>query len=312
MAEPVEERVIELIRAKGPQTGSEVLDALSVQGLVLWRACKLSERLEVRVVGTRYLRLDQRVDGFARLSPSILREFLTYSVVGLAGDENVLEPSAQRLLRHIREVSRSKLALAEEIVGRIWNDFAPSWPEEQRICFILAGDIVYGMAHDVPRPEHSTGKMVQGSDMDLIVVADDGAPGDLLQELDRTIYHEKYRTLITPGLREEIDYVVKGLERVREQLSFDSFKKMVAVKILQEGVLLSGSETLFEEIKAMLVRSGATEKLGQMEAAAKADRQHAEEYLLRADPAHLAKEDLHLFYTGEESEEFGDLWGRLP
>jgi hypothetical protein len=50
-------------------------------------------------------------------------------------------------------------------------------PERDHIinqtCFIIAGDVVFGMAHAEPRPEASTGELVKGSDLDIIVIADD-------------------------------------------------------------------------------------------------------------------------------------------
>jgi hypothetical protein len=48
---------------------------------------------------------------------------------------------------------------------------------------------------------------------------------------------------MAPHVREEIDYVVKDLDRVREQMRFDTFKRMVACKILQEGIFLYGGKT---------------------------------------------------------------------
>jgi len=300
----LEEKIVKLIEEEGPRTGSEILDALGGEALGLWRACRFSERLEVRRLGSRYLRLDQKVEGFARLSPSILREFMTYTVVGLARDAEVLDRKARMILQHIRQVSESKRALAQGVFAGLRNSLADPWPQEKRICFLIAGDIVYGMAHDVPRPEHSTGKMVKGSDVDLVVVSEDGVSKDFLKELDKAIYQEKYRTLITPALKEEIDYVVKDMARVREQLCFDTFKRMVACKILQEGELLGGSQSLFDEIKSLLVQRGVSEKLQEWEGQARMFRQRAEDYLLRTDPACITKEDLYLFYTSEESEEF--------
>ena len=299
----MEEKIVTLTGAKGPLTGSELLDELEVAPLELWRTCRLSRRLLTRTSGIRYLRLDAKVDGFARLSPSILREFMTYCVVGLPDDAPALDRRVEAILRHIKEVSQQKHDLARKIVHNVHEKLAGQWPRQARVCFILAGDIVYGMAHDVPRPERSTGKMVSGSDIDLIVVLDDNAPADFLQELDNTIYREKYHTLVSPSVREEIDYVVKKIERVREQLRFDSFKRMVACKILQEGVWLSGDQSLLAEIKAMLVDHGVTKKLEAMETEAAALRQSAEEYLLHV-PGGVSPDDLHLFYTSEESEEF--------
>lgn len=300
----MDQRIVNLIEEKGPLTGSEILERVREMSFLLWRTCCLSSSLHRRILGTRYLRLDRRVEGYARLSPSILREFMTYTVVGLPSAQQAVDQRAERIIAHIKEVSKAKLALARAIVARLRDRLADQWPQQGRVAFIIAGDIVYDMAHDVPRPEVSTGELVNGSDIDLVVVADDSVPGDFLAELDKTVYQEKYRTLISPSVREELDYVVKKMERVREQLGFDTFKRMVACKILHEGTLLEGSRSLFEEIKAMLVESGVVAELTAMETKARVFRRQAEEYLLHTDRTHILKDDLHLFYTTEESEEF--------
>lgn len=300
----MEQRIVRLLEEKGPLTGSEILDGIRETNLLVWRTCRLSTSLRMRVLGARYLRLDRRVDGYARLSPSILREFMTYTVVGLPGAEEALDHRADRIVQHLREVSNAKGDLARSMVGRLHDKLGKGWPQDGRLCFILAGDIVYGMAHDVSRPELSTGELVNGSDIDLVVVADDSIPDDFLEKLDRAIYQEKYLALILPGVREELDYVVKKMGRVREQLCFDTFKRMVACKILLEGILLQGSRSLFEEIKSLLVQRGIVSRLNEMEIQAGDRRKQAEEYLLHADPAHILEGNLHLFYTGEETEEF--------
>jgi len=125
-----------------------------------------------------------------------------------------------------------------------------------------------------------------------------------LKRLDDAIYQEKYRLLITPHLREEIDYIVKRMGRVREQICFDSFKRMVACKILQEGTLLFGSEEIFHTVKRMLREHGITERIKDLESRACIFRKKAEEYLLNEEPDKIKKENLYLFYPSEESEEF--------
>jgi len=171
-------------------------------------------------------------------------------------------------------------------------------------CFILAGDIVYNMAHDVPRPERSTGKLVKGSDLDLVVIVDDLFRKKSIERLDEAIYREKYRLLITPHMREEIDYVVKDLDRVRQQVRFDTYRHMVACKILREGTLLYGSEKIFHQVKSMLKAHGIIEKLNALETWAKTYRKTAEEVLLHEDPDEMREGNLNLFYPSEESEEF--------
>ncbi len=300
----MEKEVIQIIREKGPLTGNELLTATGGDGLALWRSCRASPEIRVRRVGARYLRLDRRVKGFARLSPSILREFLTYSVVGLARDPAPVEEKARQVLGHIGEVSRFKLELAYRTVSGLASQLDTEIPLEEQACFIIAGDIVYNMAHDVPRPERSTGKPVNGSDMDIVVIAAEDCPESLIKRLDDAIFQEKCRLLMAPHLREEIDYVVKDLARIREQLCFDSFRRMVACKILQEGALLYGSEDLFQRVKGMLRESGVMERLKELETRAGRFRREGEAYLLATDPEKIASLGLDLFYPSEESEEF--------
>jgi hypothetical protein len=300
----METEIISLIERQGPLTGSEILEATGGDGFSIWRTCKLSQKLTVQTVGIRYLRLDRGVEGFARLSPSILREFLTFSVVGIQENPDLIKKKAEGLVFHIEEVSRAKLELAYRVVSGLASLFENEWSLEKGICFIIGGDIVYNMAHDVPRPERSTGKMVTGSDMDLVIIVDDKFPDDLIKKLDDAIYREKYRLLMAPHLKEEIDYIIKNLNRVREQVRFETFKHMVACKILHEGTLLYGSEHLFSTIKGMLREHGIVSKLNKLEKQARIFRRHAEEHLQREDPQKILDEKSCLFYPTEESEEF--------
>ena len=296
--------IIDLINERGPLTGSEIWETTGGEELSVWRTCKLSKRMKIQAVGTRYLRLDRRVEGFARLSPSILREFLTYSVVGLHKDQDGINRRAEAVMSHIEAVSRSKADLAYRIFSGLADRFENEWFPGHQICFILAGDIVYNMAHDVPRPERSTGKLVKGSDMDMVVIVEDECPKELMERLDEEIYREKTGLLMMPHMKEEIDYVVKNLSRVRQQLAFDTFKHMVACKILHEGAFLCGSEDLFRRVKGLLKDQGVIRKLSDLEIRARVFREDAEAYLLRETPEKILAENLSLFFPSEESEEF--------
>ncbi len=300
----MEERIIDLLRRNGPMIGSEIWEAIGGDGLTLWRTCRRSERLCTQSAATHYMRMDRNVTGYARVSPSIFREFLTYCVIGLEDDTDRIAARTRQVVSHMESVSRDKLNLAYRIAYSIQNRFEDEQSVYDMICFIIAGDIVYNMAHDVPRPERSTKKMVNGSDMDLVVVVDDEFPDDFMKRLDDAIYAEKYGLLMSPYLKEEIDYVVKKMERVREQVRFKSFKQMVACKILQEGTLLCGSERLFSAVKTLLRDTGLAEKIHDMEKQAEVYRKEAEKYLLHAEPHAFHSESLSFFYPVEESEEF--------
>lgn len=321
----LEQDIVRLVEESGPQTGSELRETLGASGFRLWQTCMCSDRLAVRRVGQRYLRLDKKVGGYARLSPSILREFFTYSVAGLASDPAALETRADQLAARIKQISAAKLRLAKRVIteigGRVAGDEegdgvrdkagSEAGPgagrgaaAEELFCVLLAGDIVYEMGHDAPRPERSTGTMVRGSDIDLVVIVDDKAPEELAQKIDDAIYEQKYRYLINPSIREEIDYVIKPLERVRGQAEFDTFKNMVPCKILDEAEWLYGSRSLAQAAKGLLVEHGVTAKLAAMEEEAVLSREEAECDLLTMNEESMSDNHLHLFYPTEESDEF--------
>jgi hypothetical protein len=304
MTDFIEEEICALLDKKGPLTGAEICDSLGQDRFLVWRACRFSRQLSLRTVGTKYLRLDRRVEGYARLSPSILREFLTYTVIGLASDPGSVLTRADAISAHIVEVSRVKSELARSVVSAVSSRMASETDVSEQVCFMIAGDIVYNMAHDVPRPERSTGKLVRGSDMDLVVIVPDGFPENLRKRLDDAIFEEKRRMLMTPHLREEIDYIVKYMARVREQLRMRDFKDLVACKILQEGTLLYGSEEIFQEVKNLLRELGITEKLADMEEKSRVFRDQAEAFLLGPNLQEIRQDESYLFYPVEESEEF--------
>ena len=300
----IENEIIRFVRASGPSTGSGVMKEIDADPVAVWKTCFTSDGLLVRRVGSRYMRLDRHVEGYARLSPSVLREFLTYSIVGAADSADAVNERCRALLDRIHEISRYKLTLARQMVRDIIEEFDAPGRYHDALCFILAGDIVYDMAHDVPRPERSTGRLVRGSDLDLVIVVPDDFPDDEIERLDGIVYTRKYRMLKTPSINEEVDYKIKKLGRVREQCSFDNFTSMVAVKILHEGILLGGSESLFGIVKSLLEEHGLRRRMEELEERAAVFRKNAEELILRDNADEKMIKDMHLFYSAEEYEEF--------
>ena len=274
-----------------------------MEALPLWQMCRQAAELRIACVGKRFLRLDRNVEGYARLSPSIRREFLTYTVLGLENQAAEIEAKAQGLKKEIREISRAKLDLAREAMDDTVRSL-PEWKSvQQQICFIIAGDISYGMAHAVPRPEVSTGRMVRGSDLDIVVIAEDSVDRMALKALDDAILKKKYFLIVHPDYQEEIDYLVKNISRVRQQLAFDTFPHMVASKIIHEGAFLYGSAGVFEAVKSMVGEFGVPAKLALLEEHAGEERREAESSLLQTDAGQPDGTFLHLFHTHEESEE---------
>jgi hypothetical protein len=295
--------IVELLDRDGPLTGAELIEATQEEALPLWRACRTSAEISYELVGRRYLRLDRTIDGWARLSPSIRREFLTYTVLGRAGQETAVSERAVKLARDGDRISRAKSYLARDVMASVLAELGLGYPLASRVAFIIAGDVTYRMAHAVPRPESSTGQMVRGSDLDVIAVAEDDFPLETLRQLDLAIYRKKHYLLVSPSHHEEIDYVVKRIAQVREQLRFDTFQHCVASKILHEGEMLCGSREVFDAIKALVAESGVAGKLAGLERQAAAARAAAEEYLLSADDREPAAQHFNHFYSREEKDE---------
>lgn len=295
--------VVKIFRESGPQTGAQLLERTQMEALSLWQLVRQTPGIRFELAGRRYLRLDRDVEGFARLSPSIRREFLTYTVLGLEDQADVIRARAQMLKQEIQRISRTKFNLAKETVISIVQSL-PQWEAMMdRVCFIIAGDITYDMAHAVPRPESSTGRMVRGSDLDIIAVAEDAVPQEFLKALDDAIYERKYFLLMHPDYQEEIDYIVKNLSKVREQLAFDTFENMIASKILDEGELLHGSQSVFDSIKDTIRELGVSEKINRLEQQASESRLEAESVLLQCGPDCSKSAYYNLFYTREEGDE---------
>lgn len=295
-----EDDLIGVLKGEGPLTGEELSRRAGGDVFRLWQLCRRSSRILSERVGRRFLRLDRAVEGFARLTPSIRREFQTYTVLGLEGQEPEIEGRARALARGFAEVSRRKRLLAAEVASAVVSSLDSGDRIREKVCFIVAGDVTYSMAHANPRPEKSTGKIVRGSDLDIVVIAADEVGGEDLAALDRAIHRRKHYLLVHPDYREEIDYVIKPFSRVGEQARFSTFEDMVAGKILREGEFLHGSQRLFLGVKEVLASAGIPEKLDRMETAAWTHRRRAEERLrdLESDP--VDSEFANLFFTREE------------
>ncbi len=291
-----------ILEKKGPLTGKDFVRETGLTSFDAWKFCAGTDRVITQTVGRRYLRLDLKVEGYARLSPSIMREFLNYTVVGISKDDAAIDRLAKLIEEEIASISAKKINLASDTIDRLLINHSDRHSIIDKSCFIIAGDVVFGMAHAEPRPESSTGELVMGSDLDIITVTDN-LPGKLFKILDAMLYREKYNLLMNPVSREELDYIVKDLEMVKAQLAFNDFKKMVASKILEEGQYLFGSQVLFDRIKTMVAERGIPEKLSLLEEKAIQDRVRAEKVLLEASESADHDELMALFYTTEEKEE---------
>ncbi|MGJ3508363.1 hypothetical protein [Enemella sp. A6] len=294
----------DLLIERGPMTGAQLQSATGRDAFDLWRASRLDRELYSVIVGQRYVRLDIQLPGYERLSPSIQREFADYTVIGHFTQRAAVEERAEQVRDRIAKVTHRKLLLAGRIVDDVCGRYLDDPATAEHFCVVVAGDIAYGMSHEVPRPERSTGVLVNGSDLDLVVLLSDDAPEGLAGELDDRMYKKKFQLLRNPAHKEEIDYIVKNMATLEKQSAYDTFQHMVASKIFIECQYLRGSEELFQQGKELMRTSGALEKLRRMRARATEARIHNEERLLASTSGVLDPDELVLFRTAEESEEF--------
>jgi hypothetical protein len=295
-------KIVGILEKMGPLTGKELCERSGMDELSLWRICNRSDEIILKMVGRRFLRLDSCVKGYARLSPSIKREFLTYTIAGSRRDSEKINDRVSLVFEEIKNISRQKLELARMVVRKIVQSQRSPEAIDANACFIIAGDVVYMMAHSEPRPEVSTSEVVRGSDLDIVVVTEN-LPGSLIKGLDSSILQEKYYLIKNPSYREEVDYIIKDIEKVKEQLGFNTFKFKVASKILYEGKYLYGSRKIFDKIKSMLLKRGIPKKLSELESEAIINRKDAESYLLKSKALIKEEEYMKLFYTKQEKEE---------
>jgi hypothetical protein len=296
-----ENDLISLLSETGPLTGAQLVERTRTEVLLLWQACMKSKQIRFAASARRFLRLDRNVQGYARLSPSIRREFLTYTFVGLENQSEELNAKAQDLTEQTKQISRTKRDVAKESIISAIAQLPDRETILKKACFILAGDVVYDMSHVVSRPEKSTGEMVRGSDLDIVIVAEDDLDPSIIQSLDKAIHKRKHLLLVND--REEIDYLIKSISRVKQQLKFDLFSSKVACKIMDEGQLLYGSSDVYQTVKILIDEYGVPEQLRQLEKQAAMDRQFAEAQLLDMGPERGLSEYLNLFYTHAEEDE---------
>ncbi|MEG6616971.1 hypothetical protein V6C27_11135 [Peptococcaceae bacterium 1198_IL3148] len=297
------DKIITLLDSQGPLTGKELLEKINMDEFSTWKFCNSSDRVVTKTIGDRYLRLDRQVDGYARLSPSIIREFYGYTIIGTENNVHDIIIKAKLLHQEIIAISKKKFELAQRVITKIVESQQASEAIKTGVCFIIAGDVAYEMSHLEPRPEASTGELVKGSDLDIVVITQD-LSDDIINALDLSIYDHKNFLLKNPSYNEEIDYIIKDISKVKEQLQFNSFESMVASKILYEGKFLFGNFNIFNQVKKMLNDEGIPEKIRALEEKALINRNNATTYLLNHQGKLTAEENMKLFYTKEEKEEF--------
>lgn len=298
----IEAEVRAALEAKGPLLGKELAEALPERSsLALWRACYKSRALLISHFASYYLRYDITRDDEVRLSPSILRDFLSFTLFGLPGQRDQMVERQGTLSNLHREISKAKIAMAQDVMHNLLTQLPRG--SKNNICAFIAGDLAYYLAHNEPREHEATGEMIRGSDVDIIIIHDD-QPESLTAQIDTEMTSLKNFYLRHPSYRHEIDFICKSQAKMERQFRYSDIHDKIASKIAYESMFLGGSLDLYMGIRSAMQRSGVYELIDLDFAHALQDRKNAMHKLLVSETDELDPETQSLFYFSQERVEF--------
>jgi hypothetical protein len=299
----LESKVIHTLADRGPLTGAELLAAVgNVDHFMLWRACFKLQTLQITSFASYYIRYDVTRENMLRLSPSILRDFLTFTLIGLPHQRDALHRKQLSLCNRHRDISYKKINIAMMALSEL--NTIVSEHTLSRICAFVAGDICYFMGHSEERPSAATGKIMNGSDIDIIIVHEEDCDPEDIRKIDEHIMARKVMLMRHPDYRQEIDYVVKPISRLREQLNYVTITEKIACKIVYESLFIWGSNTLYLKLRQMLQDAGVTDQLIEDFNTAIEERSSALKELLDVSAHDVASDVKKLFYATQERVEF--------
>lgn len=260
MPENFETKIINILNSEGPLLGKEIMEHFERRDYTnVWKTCFQCSIFHVSHFARYYLRYDIAREDHIRLSPSILRDFLSFTIISLPHQRSQVIDRQIILSNKHREISMRKLKIARDALLDIDLDLREAL--DRKSCSFISGDISYFLAHDEPREAHGTGELVRGSDIDIITVYEDDTDPDLIKRADEAMLQKKHILLKQPSVREEIDFIYKPYQKIREQFSYDDIKQKIACKILYESLFIAGSLQLYAKLQQDMEDAGVTKKI---------------------------------------------------
>ena len=302
---PLQEEMRDVLKTRGPSPGHVLADAMpDVSPIALWRACYTSRRFRIQNCARYYLRYDILRGNQLRLSPSILRDFLTFSLVYLPEQHISVVEAGTRMANKFRAISLRKLGRARQALLRLPRELQD---EINAHCVVfLSGDIAYYLAHDTPRQHPQTRTPLHGSDIDIVIVTNREADRTKIARIEAELLITKKVFLLTPNIREEIDFIVKPVERMLDQLAYVDIHDKIASKILYESYFLMGRTDIYDSlIRNMDMRGTRSRIEADFETALRERQQTIRK--IRDLPPEASVEDpevASLFFASQERLEF--------
>lgn len=301
----IEAEIQKTLREYGPATGGQLSEKLPhISDIAIWRACYGSGEIRVSNCARYYLRYDILRGNQLRLSPSILRDFLTFSFVYLTDQMVEIVEVATMLANHFRTISLQKLSWAREALLQLDDDLQEVLNEH---CVVfLSGDIAYFLAHETKRRHSQLGVEINGSDIDIVIITNRGAPPDKIDQIESQLLTTKKIYLTTPHIGEELDFIVKPIETMLGQLDYGDIHQKIASKILYESYFLMGRVDIYQTLMRHLKMSGTWDRIERDFEIALGQRKStiAKILALAPDASTDDEEVASLFFASKERLEF--------
>jgi len=301
-----EENVFKCLSEHGPMTGQELQDKLEgLDPIALWKVCYQSNLLRITGFSRYYLRYDITRDNKIRLSPSILRDFLTFSLVYLKSQQTpAVERSALLANKH-RAISNRKISFARKALLSLDDNLRRALHDTA--CCFVSGDLAYFLGHDVLRVHPQLETPINGSDIDIIIVYNTEADMALMKSAEEQMLEYKYKILKSPAIREEIDFIFKPVSKLISQLQYRDIHEMIASKILYESFYLYGRLDIYEHLLYQMDILGTKKKIEDHFDTALHERKETIGRILNLEKPLSTIEDkeiLSLFFFSQERLEF--------
>jgi len=301
----IETEILKILKRGGPLTGSQLSEKLpEYTDIALWRQCYKSPIIRVTNCARYYLRYDITRGNQLRLSPSILRDYLTFSLIYLPDQMVEIVEIGTRLANQFRKISLQKLSWAREALLQLDDDLQEVLYNH---CVVfLSGDIAYYLAHETKRKHRQLGVEVNGSDIDIVIVTNRGAPPEKIAQIESQLLTIKKVFLTTPNIGEELDFIVKPIETMLGQLSYGDIHEKIASKILYESYFLMGRVDIYQTLMKHLKMSGTWDRIESDFEIALGQRKStiAKILSLAADASTEDPEVASLFFASKERLEF--------
>ena len=302
----LEARIANILREQGPLKGKELMNALGDESsMIVWKICRSSPLFRFKSCARYYLRYDIKRQNQLRLSPSILRNFLSFTLIHLA-DQTVraVQRSIQLANLH-RMISLEKLGYARQGILALPSPIREAL--NAHACALIAGDISYYLAHDEPRRVKDTQYMAKGSDIDIIFVYSHEVSADVVREAEDAFMRVKYQFLKDPAIRQEIDFIFKPVPKMIDQLAYGNIHEKIASKILYESAYLFGNLELYDVLRKQVKLHGTEQRIDADFETALLERQETISKIFDFTDAQVVANDPEvqsLFYFSQERLEF--------